>query len=664
MAKVYIENYRYGVINMSIKTKLLIPMVIISAILAVVILLSGIIVFNNYITQTISEEVNVISRQVLSQLDNRWDDAIVSTYMLASDNDIREGVATGDRDLLAKRLSELSDIQQTDFCTITDKDGIVIYRAHEPDNFGDSVTSQGNITSAMAGVPLTQYETGTAVKLSVRAGVPVYGDSGEVIGVISTGYRFDTDTFVDRMKEITDAEVTIFLGDTRLSTTVIGEDGKRAVGTQAAENVSAQVLSGKTYSGEAVVAGQNAFTHYEPLVGTDGNVIGMVFVGRYTTERDAAMLQYIIIGGSVAVALILIAVFVIFSITKRVFAPIETLSGVLRDVGVTGNIKIDKTQFHFGDGKRDEVGEAVEAFEHMLDKFVYYGDMLEKIADRDLTANIKTAGANDTIGNAMTGMVSHLNEIFGGIRASAEEVSTGSDQIAGASQTLAEGAQEQASAVGELSSAIAVVSDSVTLAAEAANSAAELADKVADTAQVGSKQMEDMVAAVTAINTASQNISNVIKVIDDIAFQTNILALNAAVEAARAGEAGKGFAVVADEVRNLAAKSANAAKETNDLILDSMNKAKQGVVIAGETSRSLNEIIEGIGKSHELSLDIAKKSGEQSLAITEINKSLEQVSNIVRQNSATSEESAASAEELSSQSQLLRHQIAKFKLKS
>jgi methyl-accepting chemotaxis protein len=191
-----------------------------------------------------------------------------------------------------------------------------------------------------------------------------------------------------------------------------------------------------------------------------------------------------------------------------------------------------------------------------------------------------------------------------------------------------------------------------------------LADKVTNTAQVGAKQMEDMLAAVTAINAAAQSISNVIKVIDDIAFQTNILALNAAVEAARAGEAGKGFAVVADEVRNLAAKSANAAKETTALISDSMNKAKQGVTIAQDTSKSLDEIIEGITESRKYSVEIAKVSDEQAEEIVRINSSIAQVSNIVQQNSAASEESAASAEELSGQSVLLRELIGAFKLKS
>ena len=176
--------------------------------------------------------------------------------------------------------------------------------------------------------------------------------------------------------------------------------------------------------------------------------------------------------------------------------------------------------------------------------------------------------------------------------------------------------------------------------------------------------MDEMTTAVREINQASQSISKVIKVIDDIAFQTNILALNAAVEAARAGQHGKGFAVVAEEVRNLAAKSAEAAKDTGGLIANSMEKAELGARIANDTAASLTEIVTGISESNQLISDIASASEQQADGISVINSSIDQVAQVVQQNSATAQESAAASQQMSGQSDMLQQLISQFKLKS
>jgi methyl-accepting chemotaxis protein len=235
--------------------------------------------------------------------------------------------------------------------------------------------------------------------------------------------------------------------------------------------------------------------------------------------------------------------------------------------------------------------------------------------------------------------------------------------VANGAQSLAQGATEQAASIQELSDSVMMIAERTKVSAEMAGETAKLAASVQEKAEKGSVQMDGLMKAVKEINDASQSINKIIKTIDDIAFQTNILALNAAVEAARAGQHGKGFAVVAEEVRNLAAKSAEAAKETGDMIQNTIDKAELGSQIAGETATSLVEIVSGIRESSELMIEIAKSSEEQSSSIAQVNIGIDQVAQVVQQNSATAEESAAASEEMSSQSSLLQELASKFKLK-
>jgi hypothetical protein len=251
-------------------------------------------------------------------------------------------------------------------------------------------------------------------------------------------------------------------------------------------------------------------------------------------------------------------------------------------------------------------------------------------------------------------------ELVGRIKDVSKTFVAGSGNIADGAQALASGATEQAATIQQLSGSMSEIAEKTKRNAEIANKTAGLADAIRDNAERGSRQMDEMIAAVQDINASSHNISKVIKVIDDIAFQTNILALNAAVEAARAGQHGKGFAVVADEVRSLAAKSAVAAKDTESLIANSVEKSELGVRIAGDTSASLADIVSGVNDSNALITEMAASSEEQSKGIEQINTGIDQVAQVVQQNSATAEQSAASAEQMRQQVRSLEQLVEQF----
>ena len=293
-------------------------------------------------------------------------------------------------------------------------------------------------------------------------------------------------------------------------------------------------------------------------------------------------------------------------------------------------------------------------------------EIADKVADGDfdVTINISSKDEIGLLGNSFRKMTEKLNDTMCNINSAAEQVAAGSKQVSDSSIALSQGAMEQASSVEELTASIEEITAQTKMNAENAINANTIAESAKTNAEQGYGQMKEMQSAVDEINAASTSIYKIIKVIDEIAFQTNILALNAAVEAARAGQHGKGFAVVAEEVRNLAARSANAAKETAEMIEGSIKKAERGTRIANQTAEALNKIVEDTVKVADFIKQISIASTEQSEGIAQINQGVMQVSNVVQTNSATSEESAAASEELASQAELLKEQVKEFNLKN
>jgi methyl-accepting chemotaxis protein len=289
---------------------------------------------------------------------------------------------------------------------------------------------------------------------------------------------------------------------------------------------------------------------------------------------------------------------------------------------------------------------------------------LDEVERGDHTAYLRAnyQGDHAALKDALNTSLDGLNRILGQVMLAGDQIAVGSAEISDAAQNLSQGASEQAATLEQISASITEMTSQTKQNAENAAQARQLAVAAKEGATEGDQQMQAMVVAMTSIEAASQSINKIIKVIDEIAFQTNLLALNAAVEAARAGVHGKGFAVVAEEVRNLAARSANAAKETTEMIEGSIKRVAQGTAIAQETAAALASIVSDVGKVTDLVSEIAAASDEQAEGIGQINEGLSQINKVTQQTASAAEESAAAAEELSGQAEQLKEMLSQFKL--
>ena len=369
----------------------------------------------------------------------------------------------------------------------------------------------------------------------------------------------------------------------------------------------------------------------------------------------------LIVAGAVAIVATII---IIFAIRRSIMKPVTEIVNVYDEMS-KGNMQV-KINYE----SKDEMGKMAQSIRKTNELLTSYindiSKKLELMSQGDMRIDLEMDYIGDfaAIKNAIEHTVSSLNRTLLTINTAAEQVSTGASQVSSGAQALASGSTEQASSVEELSVTVTKVAEQAAANSENVKVATQYVEQAGMGVETGNEHMGQLTDAMMEINSASTQIANITKVIEDIAFQTNILALNAAIEAARAGNAGKGFAVVADEVRNLAAKSAEAAKQTSDLIKASVATVSKGTQITTQTAQILLDIQEKTKLVIESIIKIDDASAEQAAAIEQIKQGLNQVSSVVQTNAATAEENSATSEEMSAQAATLHKEVGNFMLKN
>lgn len=353
-----------------------------------------------------------------------------------------------------------------------------------------------------------------------------------------------------------------------------------------------------------------------------------------------------------------------YIIRKSILTPVKEIVNVYDEMS-KGNLHVNVNY-----ESKDEMGQMAQSIRKTNEILISYindiADKLQMMSNGDMRFDVDLDYIGDfaAIKQAIENTANSLNHTLQIINIAAEQVSTGATQVSSGAQALALGSTEQASSVEELNATVSNIADEAAANSKNVKIATQYVEQAGIGVETGNEHMEQLTKAMNDINTSSNQIAEITKVIEDIAFQTNILALNAAIEAARAGNAGKGFAVVADEVRNLAAKSAEASKQTSNLIQASVATVTKGAQITQETAQILQDIREKTKLVIGSITKIDESSAKQAVAIEEIKQGLNQVSSVVQTNVATAEENSATSEEMSAQAVTLHKEVSKFKLKN
>ncbi len=602
------------------------------------IIINSVVKFDKYVDSSINTNVIKANDVLKSKIEEMKKSSTNNAVQLSLNPLVIKSIETKNTEEILKTIKPLISSSDIEFITVCDKNGIVIARTHEPNQKGDSVINQENVKIALEGKVNSQVEKGTAVKLSSRAGAPVKSENGEIIGVISTGYRLDSNNIVDYIKTNFDCDSTIFLDDTRISTTIM-KDGKRIIGTKLNTDISKIVHANNKYTGNADILGMKYTTSYSTILDGSSKIVGIVFTGKNTEESSLFKRNFISNAIIVSAIFLIILILVLYmyihlNISKPLKKAVEHFKILAKGDFTT---KVSQKNLK----RKDEIGELANAILIMKSNLV--------ILIKGIMENSQEMGASS---EELSSTSEEFNSMVQNINFAIENIVSGIHETNSSSQQIAASMEEVNTSIIQLSDKSIKGSENATKAKERTDDVQQKGRLYLEETEKLYKEKEYKIIKAIEEGKVVENIKIMADTIASIAEQTNLLSLNASIEAARAGEHGKGFAVVAEEVRKLADQSSQAVVAIYDTISkvqgafktlsDNSNEVMK--FIKENVNPHFNSIVEMEKQTHNdaefvsiMSEEVAAMSEELTATVSQVTGSVEAMSNVTQKSFEESE---------------------------